>query len=129
MTEWTQALCKFLREQLQKLAEHHHSSISLNSGGAAGGSSVSSSSSSGNANSTMSNLSTGGTASSGSNLGSNSLNGVTVEVAYKQWQYCTQLARHLYEVLYPFLKSLIISNFYIYLFIVFCLLSNFMYLV
>ncbi|KFM72974.1 Mediator of RNA polymerase II transcription subunit 12-like protein, partial [Stegodyphus mimosarum] len=89
--EWTQALCKFLREQLTKLAEHHHSSIALGNSSSTGNSSTAAlnSSNSSSANSLGSSV----TSNSSTGLGSNSLNGVTVDVAYKQWQYCTQLAR------------------------------------
>lgn len=80
--EWTQALCKFLREQLQKLAEHYHSTIAL---GSSSNTTSASMGSSGNSNVIGS-----------SSTGSNSLN-VSVDVAYKHWQYICQLARHLFE--------------------------------
>lgn len=89
-SEWTQTLCKFLREQLQKLSEHHNNSASNSNSGSLLSSSANS----------LNPLGSGSAQNSSSTLGSNSLNGVTIEVAYKQWQYCTQLARHLYEVQY-----------------------------
>ncbi|XP_023221820.1 mediator of RNA polymerase II transcription subunit 12-like protein [Centruroides sculpturatus] len=80
--EWTQALCKFLREQLQKLAEHYHSSIALGSA----------------SNTTTTSMGSGSNSNviGSSSTGSNSLN-VSVDVAYKHWQYICQLARHLFE--------------------------------
>ncbi|XP_067143152.1 mediator of RNA polymerase II transcription subunit 12-like protein isoform X2 [Centruroides vittatus] len=80
--EWTQALCKFLREQLQKLAEHYHSSIALGSA----------------SNTTSTSMGSGSNSNviGSSSTGSNSLN-VSVDVAYKHWQYICQLARHLFE--------------------------------
>ncbi|GFV97760.1 mediator of RNA polymerase II transcription subunit 12-like protein [Trichonephila clavipes] len=90
--EWTQTLCKFLREQLQKLSEHHNSSVANSSSNSSTTSSIGSSSVG-----SLNTLSTGNNQNSTSTIANNSLNGVTIEVAYKQWQYCTQLARHLYE--------------------------------
>ncbi|GFT90511.1 mediator of RNA polymerase II transcription subunit 12-like protein [Trichonephila clavipes] len=90
--EWTQTLCKFLRELLQKLSEHHNSSVANSSSNSSTTSSIGSSSVG-----SLSTLSTGNNQNSTSTIANNSLNGVTIEVAYKQWQYCTQLARHLYE--------------------------------
>jgi len=60
--EWTNALCRFLREQYQKLCEYYHGLIP------ASGSSA-----------TAVNTS------------------VTSDMVPKQWQYYTQLARHLFE--------------------------------
>jgi mediator of RNA polymerase II transcription subunit 12 len=57
--EWTNALCRFLREQYQKLCEHYHGVIA------------------------------------GSNSSVNT--SVTSDLIPKQWQYYTQLARHLFE--------------------------------
>ncbi|XP_076370100.1 mediator complex subunit kohtalo isoform X2 [Tachypleus tridentatus] len=87
--EWTQALCKFLRELLQKLAEHYHSSISLGGSGSGGSGSSGLNSNSGSGGLTSSTTSAGG--------GTPLALAMTVEVVYKQWQYTTQLAAHLYE--------------------------------
>uniref|UniRef100_A0A2R5LGN9 Putative thyroid hormone receptor-associated protein complex subunit n=1 Tax=Ornithodoros turicata TaxID=34597 RepID=A0A2R5LGN9_9ACAR len=67
--EWTQALCKFLRELLHKLVEHSHpTNSSLQQGG------------------------TGGTSPA-----SNPPSIPPDTAAMKQWQYCVQLTYHLYE--------------------------------
>ncbi|RWS13512.1 thyroid hormone receptor-associated protein-like protein [Dinothrombium tinctorium] len=66
--EWTTALCKFLRELYQKLCENYHNN-SINSIFGP----TTNSNAAGNSNAEM------------------------VQTLYKQWSYCTQLARHLFE--------------------------------
>jgi mediator of RNA polymerase II transcription subunit 12 len=89
-SEWTQVLCKFLRDLYQRLWEHYNGT---------GATSLSN----GNAISSSINSSTGPPSGFSSNI-SNSINPlagsagqVSFEVLYKNWQYSTQLAQSLFE--------------------------------
>ncbi|GAB6019774.1 hypothetical protein CHUAL_001322 [Chamberlinius hualienensis] len=79
--EWTQTLTRFLREQLHKVADYYRSGNDTSS-------SSSSSSGSGSVGSG------GGTTTSGVSSGNFT---PEVDLALKQWNYCTQLARYLFE--------------------------------
>ena len=71
ISDWSQALSKFLREQLGKILEHHQGSSG--SGGSLG-------------------------APQTSFLTAGSTSMVDIDSAMKHWNYCTQLAKHLYDV-------------------------------
>lgn len=85
ISEWTQTLIKFLKDQLQKLQEYYHS------GPAAAGATPTGSSSGSTPNIMGASPAPSASASS---TGMNEEH----KVAQRQWQYCIQLARYLYEV-------------------------------
>lgn len=89
-SEWTQVLCKFLRDLYQRLSEHYNG---LSAASLANGSAVSNSigSSAGNVSAFSTTL-----ANSNSSLSGTS-NHVSFNVVYKNWQYTTLLAQSLFE--------------------------------
>ncbi|KAJ9582558.1 hypothetical protein L9F63_003116, partial [Diploptera punctata] len=117
--EWTVTLIKFLKDQLNKLQEFYHqsggsgnnsgsgSSTNTNSGSGSNSATSNSTSNNNNANSnnagTINTVSNGNASSAASSTPTSALNtspptmNDEQKLAQKQWQYCIQLAKYLYE--------------------------------
>lgn len=93
ISDWTQTLSRFLRDQLQKVTDYYH----VGGGGTAPGGVSGGTSCVGGGGGGLPCGGGGNTCIGSSSLGSNS--SPEVELHLKQWNYCSQLARCLFEVI------------------------------